>query len=166
MQSDWRGWKLLGVIVGVFTIVLTVICDLMFATERMRRSNGPYMTRYYLLGWPSRMLARTGVFPNLYLQQFHQSDDPVPHNHPRWFLSLVLRGGYVEHINGVWWWRYPGTVNYIPVRRYHYITLLDLRGCWTLCLVGPTWGRKWGFCLQGKHISSSVYKAEVLGGGA
>src|SRR6266481_1208468 len=108
------------------------------------------MTRFYFLGWPSRWLGRTGLFPNLYLQHFHQSDDFVAHNHPRWFLSLVLRGGYLETVQS----GLPGRWNFIPVKRYHYVELLDkVRGCWTLCVVGPTWGRAWGFWHRGRHVS-------------
>ncbi len=158
---------------GVLWALCVIVRDLLFATERMQRKGGLYMTRFYLLGWPSRLLARTGWTPNLYLQHFHASDDPVPHNHPRVFVSLILSGGYLET---VWrkgrgkalyvfedkFVRLPGRWNVIPVTRYHYVELLDkARGCWTLCLVGPTWGRKWGFWHRGRHVPSDVYKRRL-----
>lgn len=146
--------------------MITWIVGVIFAVERMVRHSGPYLTRYYPLGWPSRWLGHTGLFPNVYVQHFHASDDRVPHNHPRWFLSLILRGGYIEvrRAGGAHIFR-PGQWNYIPVSRYHYVRLLKL-DCWTICLVGPTWWRKWGFWWGGHHVTSSDYKRDVLGVGA
>jgi len=170
MRSSAPLWKVAGLIVGL----LVIVRDVVFATEYLVRRSGPYMTRFYLLGWPARLLSKTGLTPNLYLQHFHQSDHKIPHNHPRWFLSLILRGGYLET---VWrgrpvpgkvlvdkFVRLPWRLNRIPTTRYHYVELLNKsRGCWTLCLVGPTCGRGWGFWYGGKYVDSKTYKRRVLG---
>ncbi len=165
--------RLYGVI-GVLWVVARFAFDCVFATERMYRTTGLYMTRYYPLGWVSRLLGNTGLFPNLYVQHFHQSDDPVPHNHPRWFFSFILRGGYREvirkrpiELDGMSTWklvrrRLPGGSNVIPPSRYHYIQLIDRKaGCWSVCLVGPTLGRTWGFWVNGKHVDSRTYKERL-----
>lgn len=165
-------------LVGVLWAVGVIVRDLVFATERFSRTTGPYMTRFYLLGWPSRLVKNW--LPGLWLQHFHHSDDPVPHNHPKWIVSLILRGGYLETV----WrrsypcgWaactppsvlvdkfaRLPWRINLIPLTRYHYVEILDKqRGCWTICLVGPTLGRSWGFWHKGRHVSSTWYKANVI----
>jgi hypothetical protein len=45
------------------------------------------LARYYLLVTP---------FFEIYLHQFLADDEPVFHNHPWSFLSLLLSGGYIE----------------------------------------------------------------------
>jgi hypothetical protein len=49
----------------------------------------PYMLRWYLI--PRNPLL------NVYLHKFLRSDDDrALHDHPWWFVSLILRGGYLE----------------------------------------------------------------------
>jgi cold shock CspA family protein len=48
------------------------------------------MIRYYLLVTP--------VF-ELYLHQFTNDDEPLLHDHPWSFISLLLSGGYIEHFS-------------------------------------------------------------------
>lgn len=155
----------------MFSKVLSVLVRWALAVEVMHRRPGQlYLTRYYLLGWVGRLFKR--FLPlNLYLQHFSLSDEPTPHNHPRWFLSLILKGGYQE-------WRItpttgtsfrydvvdfaPGCVNWIPPHRYHWVDLKK-RDCWTVCVVGPSFGRRWGFWHKGKHVDAVDYKRDVLG---
>lgn len=55
----------------------------------VRPKGRPYMTRLYLLNTPWRG----------WKVHWFQAPDPDSdcHDHPWWFVSLVLRGGYVEH---------------------------------------------------------------------
>lgn len=64
------------------------------------------------------------------------------HDHPWWFVALVLRGGYVEeveyaHIRKVRWF------NWKPATGAHRIVTVK-PNTWTLVLTGPRC-RKWGF---------------------
>lgn len=55
----------------------------------IRRDNGElYMMRYNLFQCPAFTIK---------LHIFHLSDDECMHDHPWWFLSFILWGGYVEH---------------------------------------------------------------------
>lgn len=88
-------------------------------------------------------------------------DDRALHDHPWWFLTFVLKGGYTDvssttpvaldsmiedrHV-------YAGIVHdhlRAPVVRYRpalhaHTVQVDEGGCWTVMLTGP-WERDWGF---------------------
>lgn len=94
----------------------------------------PYMTRWVLdIG-----------FGSLRVHHFHRSDDDRHlHDHPWWFLSLILRGGYEEITES-------GTEKVSPFRfvfrrasHRHAVRLLG-HSCWTVVLTGPV-SRTWGF---------------------
>lgn len=52
-------------------------------------TESPYMLRWYVI--PRNPLL------NVYIHKFLRSaDDRALHDHPWWFVSLILRGGYVE----------------------------------------------------------------------
>lgn len=139
----------------------------------------PYLTRYYLLGGPrdsngnidTDKAAESRRPFNVFLHRFHSSDrDRGLHNHPWPGISLILRGGYVEHRLTVsesdvstfslspYVWIYSrsfdtptkrtlraGNLNSIGRCDFHRVTLLDeRRGCWTLFLAGKRF-RGWGF---------------------
>lgn len=80
--------------------------------------------------------------------------DRDPHDHPRSFLTFVLRGRYVDTS----WEKvdlpdqeymatiemvYAGRVIYRPAKHLH-IVETDQVGCWTLVVMGPL-QREWGF---------------------
>ncbi|AER26117.1 hypothetical protein SEA_DIMINIMUS_75 [Mycobacterium phage Diminimus] len=126
----------------------------------------------YLKRW--HIIPRNRFF-NIYLHQFLSSDDDrALHDHPWWFASLVLKGGYWEHRKTGWaTWRGPGS---FAIRRpktahrvelatelAHVETIFDSRTlkpvrrkyktvakpAWTLIFTGPRF-RSWGFhCPQG-----------------
>jgi hypothetical protein len=99
--------------------------------------------------WMDRLrLVQTPWF-GVYLHRIHTTDiDPDPHDHPWWFASRVLAGGYTEtvfaedgtcrvrrHDRGSW--------HKMPITSAHRIT--DVRGLlWTLVITGPK-VRTWGF---------------------
>ena len=74
--------------------------------------------------------------------------DPQPdmHDHPVSFLSVPLRGHYVEQRSGRWllncadWARW----NFIRATDRHRIRYVSPGGCLTLCFAGPV-TRSWGF---------------------
>ena len=57
-----------------------------------RRTGLDYMHRYYLF------LKDRSWFPlNVTLHKIVRSDDPIMHDHPWPYLTIVLKGGYWEH---------------------------------------------------------------------
>lgn len=107
--------------------------------KRIELNGEPYLTRYYLLGNGS------GHGYELYLHHLRKEDKSRwLHNHPwRWFLSIVLRGSYVQRV------RRPQSdanerlekIRFLNVfrgkDRYHSITQVPQHGTWTLVLVPP-----------------------------
>ncbi len=81
----------------------------------------------------------------VYLHRFGTPDSrPTLHDHPWNFVTIVLRGGYVEHRD------YSGTghrvrrVNAHRAEDLHWIDSLDRTPTWTLFLAGRR-RREWGY---------------------
>jgi len=87
------------------------------------------------------------------------------HDHPWAFVSLILRGGYVEelpdgHYRGAFpaadtWHRRlvsrrPGSIHRMPADGLHRIRTLADAPCWTLIVRGRR-EREWGFSLGPNH---------------
>ena len=57
-----------------------------------RRTGADYMHRYYLF------LKDRKKFPfNVTLHKILKSDDPIYHDHPWPYMTIILKGGYYEH---------------------------------------------------------------------
>ena len=82
---------------------------------------------------------------NLYLHRlWAPNPHPQCHDHPWWFYTLILKGGYLETQEGVvWTWRSPGTILYRPAEFKHNVVTLKTP-VWSLVLTGPR-EREWGF---------------------
>ena len=102
----------------------------------------PYLLRWYLIPRNKRF--------NLYLHKFlRDDDDRALHDHPWWFVSLVIRGAYQEMLDGgrsvV---RRAGSVGFRAAEHRHRVVLLRVP-TWTIVLTGPV-ARDWGFwCPKG-----------------
>lgn len=106
--------------------------------------------------WPNPYMLRWFVIPknrwlNVYVHKFLRSDeDRALHDHPWWFLSLVLHGSYVEHTNTGPIRRRAGSIAYRPAVHCHRVQLLPnaVRSgeipTWTLIMTGHK-SRPWGF---------------------
>lgn len=121
----------------------------------------------YLLRW--WVIPRNPFF-NVYLHKFlRDDDDRALHDHPWVSVSIVLKGGYIEHLpfpmKGAplfwpdgqlftqWNVRRAGQVIFRRAKHAHRIQLLRSGGeavpAWTLFITGPR-VREWGFhCPQG-----------------
>lgn len=109
----------------------------------------PYLLRWYLI-------PRTGWI-NVYLHKFMRDDDDrALHDHPWWFVSLVIRGWYYErvHDRGIVS-RFAGSIAFRRATHRHQVMLPREAGtdrpvpCWTIVVTGPR-SRTWGFwCPQG-----------------
>lgn len=116
-------------------------------------SDAPYMLRWYLL-------PRNRVL-NMYLHKFlRDDDDRALHDHPWWFLSLMLKGGYFEIVphptvagGNTAISRRAGSLAFRRATHRHRVVLFAPTGvkepCWTLVVTGRK-NRTWGFyCPKG-----------------
>lgn len=98
----------------------------------------------------------------LYLHHFRCSDARSMHDHPKRFVTIGLKGGYVEEslvqfplLQTCWTGRVRQRFVAPWIRAFgaHHIhrTRVSPRGCWTLAYVGPR-VREWGFVHRGRWI--------------
>lgn len=100
----------------------------------------------------------------LYIHQICRSDEEKdPHDHPWWFASFVISGGYVEKI-----WdetgvrearRPPGAFLSHRTTDFHKITLLD-GPAWTLVVTGRRTHDRWGYLTDSGWVDSVSYRRE------
>lgn len=140
---------------------------------RLRRSDG----RIYLDRWGFQFDQIGRIF-------LHRMDAPDPgvdlHDHPWWFASIVLWGGYTElradtrdaplfagmaekwptTRRGVEVERRVGSVRTMRLDECHTIVRLHRRRCWTLVIGGPR-RRKWGFYMPHGFVGERTYDETV-----
>lgn len=114
-----------------------------FEKFRITKYGQPYLDRLRIL--------QTPMF-SIYFHQIHTADvDKFPHDHPWWFASLVLSGGYVERVYSdasnlnsfQTRTRLRGSLRNLPRNKAHQIT--EITGVlWTVVLTGPHHG-SWRF---------------------
>jgi len=112
--------------------------------------DSPYMLRWYLIP--------RNPWLNVYLHKFlRDDDDRALHDHPWWFLSLMIRGAYCETrptniLGETMNWTTTRQAPSIAFRRAedrHRVALIDGKPCWTIVVTGPK-VRDWGFwCPKG-----------------
>lgn len=121
-----------------------------------RRTGADYMHRYYLF------LKDRHWFPfNVTLHKIVRSDDPVFHDHPWPYMTIILKGGYWEHTPVVEFdevvgenviWRGPGSIIIRRSQDFHWLEVDDNVGpATTLFCMGPQ-VREWGFLIKNKWI--------------
>ena len=120
-----------------------------------RRTGADYMHRYYLF------LKDRHKFPfNVTLHKIVRSDDPIFHDHPWPYMTIVLKGGYWEHTpifdeknklvgeNRVF--KGPGSIVRRGSKEYHWLELDNENPATTLFFMGPQ-QREWGFLVELKR---------------
>lgn len=118
-----------------------------------RRTGEHYMHRYYLL-FKDRQ-----KFPfNLTLHKIVKSDDPILHDHPWPYFTIILRGGYYEHtpildkdkkvIGELSTWRGPGSIIFRKAKDFHWLELDENVGPATTLFFMGTKQRDWGFLIN------------------
>ena len=126
-----------------------------------RRTGEDYMHRYYLF------LKDRVKFPfNITLHKIVKSDDPIFHDHPWPYLTIILKGGYWEwipvfntrgdKIHEYCVWRCPGSFRWASAKTYHRIELDPAVTCWTLFMPGVK-QRDWGFLVKNKWVQWQDY---------
>ena len=82
-------------------------------------------------------------------------DSRAFHDHPWWFLTLVMRGGYTDRsIAGEDHLR-AGSIRYRPALHRHTV-YPGTGGAWTLLITGPP-ARSWGFWPNGKFRKANKW---------
>lgn len=101
---------------------------------------------------------------NVYLHRIEAADPGRDlHNHPWWFASFILRGGYREEIEGRQ--RHTGAAHYlshtrwslhtVPLRMWHRIVAVE-PDTLTLVVTGP-YKREWGFRTSEGFVPADEY---------
>ena len=119
-----------------------------------------YLVRYYIFLKGSGNSSRSIPF-NVFIHKFIKSDEPVMHDHPWGYTTIILSGGYWEHIPidvdgkivDTKFWRGPGYWNSYSSSHKHWIELpanavgSDATSpCWTLFIPRvKKHNGKWGF---------------------
>lgn len=123
----------------------------------------PYLLRWY-------PIPRNPVL-NVYLHKFMRSDDDrALHDHPWWFVSLMLRGQYDEVTDAGTRRRRAGSVAFRTATWRHRVALMR-RGlpsagqawevpCWTLIITGRR-ARTWGFWCRGPAWPGASQRHQV-----
>lgn len=137
-----------------FRAVFSRIADALIQRARRRDPDfvvggqtTPYLRRWWLI-------PRNPVF-NVYLHQFlRDDDDRALHDHPWFWCSILLRGGYVEHTAGWFAGRWAPSIKLSSPWRAHRIELFgpeetSRTPAWTLFVTGPRL-REWGFHCPGR----------------
>lgn len=118
-----------------------------------RRTGADYMHRYYLF------LKDRKWFPfNFTLHKIVKSDDPIFHDHPWPYMTIILKGGYWEHtpvfnndgkiLTEFQVWRGPGSIILRGAKEFHWLELDEEKGpATTLFFMGPQL-RDWGFLIN------------------
>lgn len=106
-------------------------------------------------------------FFNIYLHRFLRSDSDVPHDHPWWNASFLIKGEYTEHTidaDGTHRCivREAGQIKFRSARGRHRIEL-HAGECWTLFFTGPK-VREWGFWCGNRWVHSKEFTRPTSGG--
>ena len=85
-----------------------------------------------------------------------------PHDHPWWYITIILRGNYIEtryndkgRLIDVTHWG-PGSVLFRKASSWHRLTLPERGSTWTLFISGPK-SRGWGFNVNGRKVPWREY---------
>ncbi|MEM8780377.1 MAG: hypothetical protein AAGF26_16205 [Cyanobacteria bacterium P01_G01_bin.49] len=119
----------------------------------------PYLERYYLF-FSDKLTqedpARNLPF-NVMLHYICLSDPDDLHDHPWWYATFILKGGYWEITPDGKFWRGPGHFRIRSPKSLHRIEIPEnSQGSWSLFFRGPK-QQDWGFIQQEKWIDHRKY---------
>jgi hypothetical protein len=124
-------------------------CDTWFRRQEYRVDGelDPRMVKWTLVSTP---------WFSIFFHKFNGPDWTLdPHDHPTDFLSIGLKGSYVETVydnqgNELYerMWRAPWLRTF-PATHIHRTSSVGPRGAYTVCIVSR-WKQNWGFLLNGK----------------
>ena len=114
--------------------------------QKLGNTECPYIQRWVLdLG-----------FFSIRIHKWFGSDDARHfHDHPWFYISLVLWGSYNDiSPNGIKERKAP-SIAYFPASHQHTVQLTS-KTCWTILITGPE-KRQWGFWVKGKFRKRNRY---------
>lgn len=127
--------------------------------ENIGGEERPYIKRWHIAR-KSRIPGLSKLLENVYLHNVRRSDDDrAKHDHPWWNVSIVLWGGYYEHMplhprgyaegwdrRTVRKWRGIGSIVFRRAEAAHRLELPchPVKQTWTLFITGRK-SREWGF---------------------
>lgn len=126
--------------------------------------NGHNRCPTYLYRWT---LFKFQKLLSIYLHHFVADDWSLDlHDHPKRFISVGLRGGYVEHQQHSMRIFHSPWVRTFPANHIHRLEMFrspsGLKDCWTLVVVLRA-TRQWGFWHLGQFIHWRKYVEEIGG---
>ncbi len=132
-------------------------------------SNPSPRTNPFRFRWREKLYCQTGVYierwyfetplGSIRLHHWLHSDDSRNfHDHPWWFITLVLRGGYTDVSPSGTTVMNVGKITFRPANHQHTVQV-NKGGCWTVLLTGPKI-RKWGFWVGKKFKKANKYFLE------
>lgn len=116
-----------------------------FFHEKLGRQECPYLERWVL-----------GLyFFSVRLHHWLASDDQrFFHDHGWWYISIVLKGRYIDRSPKGYAWRRAGSVGFYPATHRH--SVIVNKPCWTLLITGRE-KRIWGFWVNGRFRKRNKY---------
>jgi len=111
----------------------------------------------YLHRWSMKKRSKRA---NQYLHNILAADEPILHDHPWDFRSMILMGGYVEVTPQGEFHRQAGDVYNKKATDLHYIRYVE-PNTWTMVFTEET-VRNWGFMLDGKWIDHEDFPGRPL----
>ena len=119
----------------------------------------PYMYRYYLL-FKDKLTeneASREIPFNIMLHKICLSDPDDLHDHPWWYATLVLKGGYWEVTPAGRFWRGPGHFRISSPQSLHRLEIpSESNSSWSLFFRGPR-VKEWGFIKNSQWICHKEY---------
>lgn len=117
-----------------------------------------YLIRYHLIFREKESNSEKSppVPFNLFYHKILVSDEPVYHDHPWNYSTLVIKGGYYEHTPEGTFWRGPGSFRSAKAESLHWLELKKDTPCHTLFFHGPR-KRTWGFMTNDGWIDYQSY---------
>lgn len=97
------------------------------------------------------------------VHHFFKSDDVrYLHDHPWWFITLILKGGYVDQTPEGNELLKPGRIYYRPAHHRHAVIPVrpEPEGSWSLILTGRP-RRFWGFWVKGRFKRSHRFFFDI-----
>jgi hypothetical protein len=134
-----------------------------YALKRPYSHIGSYMERYWIIPY-------NRFTPAVRIHYIKESDDSrVFHDHPWWYITIILKGGYTEvkpifddlgNLIGEQRRRFnAGSILFRRAKSWHRLEIEPNDNTWTLFITGK-WQQRWGFLI---HSQKKMYYKEYLG---
>lgn len=117
----------------------------MYSYTKLGLSKCPYAERWMI----------DLYFITIRLHHWIASDDlRYPHNHPWWYISCILYGYYIEHVNDQKIICKVGSIKFYTANHIHKVQIL--KPCWSLVITGME-VNNWGFFVNNKFRKRNKY---------